>query len=60
VAFGLKTTRTKWASQQLRRWQELNAKHHEGIPLAKSEAREFKTLEKQLDLALDGAPIETL
>jgi hypothetical protein len=60
VAFGLKTTRTKWASQQLRRWQELNAKHHEGIPLAKSEAREFKTLKKQLDLALDGAPIETL
>jgi len=60
VAFGLKTTRTKWASQQLRRWQELNAKHHEGIPLAKSEDREFKTLKKQLDLALDGAPMETL
>lgn len=60
VAFGLKTTRTKWASQQLRRWQELNAKHHEGIPLARAEDKEFKTLKKQLELALDGAPMETL
>jgi len=60
VAFGLRTTRTKWASQQLRRWQELNAKHHEGIPLARTEDQEFKTLKKQLDLALDGAPMETL
>ena len=60
VAFGLKTTRTKWASQQLRRWQDLNAKQHEGIPLARAEDREFKNLKKQIELALDGAPMETL
>lgn len=60
VAFGLKTTRTKWATQQLRRWQELNAKHHEGISLERAEGREFNSLKKQLELALDGAPMETL
>lgn len=60
VAFGLKTTRTRWATRQLRRWQELNAKQHDGIPLAKGEASEFRTLKKQMELALDGAPEETL
>jgi len=59
VAFGLKTTRTRWATRQLRRWQELNAKQHDGIPLAKGEASEFRTLKKQMELALDGAPEET-
>lgn len=60
VAFGLKTTRTKWATRQMNRWQELNAKQHEGIPLASAEKREFSQLKKQLELALDGATIETL
>lgn len=60
VAFGLKTTRTKWATRQLRRWQELNAKQHEGAQLARGEAIEFKRLKKQMELALDGAPEETL
>ncbi|MCP5517790.1 MAG: AAA family ATPase [Verrucomicrobiales bacterium] len=60
VAFGLQTTRTKWASRQLKRWQELNAKDHEGVPLKPTEKRELKTLKQQLDLALDGAPAETL
>lgn len=60
VAFGLSTTRTKWATQQLKRWQELNAKHKAGVPLARSEAADFKVLRKQLELALDGAPLETL
>lgn len=60
VAFGLKTTRTKWATRQLQRWQELNAKQYEGIPLARSEARELSSLQKQMELALDGAPMEML
>ncbi len=60
VAFGLSTTRTKWATQQLKRWQELNAKHKAGVPLAKAEAADLKVLKKQLELALDGAPMETL
>ncbi|MCX6879447.1 MAG: AAA family ATPase [Verrucomicrobia bacterium] len=59
VAFGLSTTRTKWATQQLKRWQELNAKHKAGVPLARAEAADLKVLRKQLELALDGAPMET-
>ncbi len=60
VAFGLKTTRTRWATQKLKRWQELNAKHHEGIRLAASEKREFVQLQKQMELAFDGAPVDAL
>jgi predicted ATPase len=60
VAFGLKSTRTKWATQQLKRWQELNAKKKAGVHLASPEARDFSKLKKQLELVLDGAPIETL
>jgi hypothetical protein len=60
VAFGLSTTRTKWATQQLKLWQELNAKHKAGVPLARGEATDLKVLRKQLELALDGAPMETL
>lgn len=60
VAFGLQTTRTKWAARQLERWQELNAKQHEGARLESHERRELKNLKRQLDLALDGAPVEAL
>ena len=60
VAFGLSTTRTKWANQRLKRWQELNAKAHARVALGASEKKEFETLKKQLEQVLDGAPLETL
>ena len=56
VAFGLKSTRTKWAAQRLNRWQELNAKKKAGAPLSNLESKDFKDLHKQLEMALDGAP----
>lgn len=60
VAFGLSNTRTNWANQQLKRWQELNAKKNAGVDLAAGEKSDYKKLEKQLALALDSAPIDTL
>ncbi len=60
VAFGLQNTRTRWAVQQMRRWQELNAKKRAGAKLSAPEARTFKSLHGQLEMALDGAPIEAL
>ena len=61
VAFGLKSTRTQWAAQQLKRWQELNAKKKAGASLSSMENKDFRKLHKQLEMALDGAPsIEAL
>lgn len=56
VAFGLSTTRTRWAQERIRRWQELNAKQKAGATLTFREQRDFKHLKQQLELALDGAP----
>lgn len=56
VAFGLNTTRTQWAAQQLKRWQELNAKKKAGAALSSAESKTFKDLRKQVEMALDGAP----
>ena len=60
VAFGLKSTRSNWANLQLKRWQQLNAKAKAGVKLAPTEKKDLAVLKAQLDLALDGAPIETL
>ena len=56
VAFGLKSTRTKWAAQKLNQWQELNAKKKAGAPLSSTESKDFRELHKQIEMALDGAP----
>lgn len=56
VAFGLQSTRTKWAASQLTRWQELNAKKKAGAPLSAQEQLAHKRLHQQIELALDGAP----
>lgn len=55
VAFGLMNTRTQWAAQRLKRWQELNAKKKAGGALSKPETNDFKTLHSQIEMALDGA-----
>lgn len=60
VAFGLKSTRTNWAAQQLIRWQQLNAKKKAGAALSTAESKDLKKLHTQLDMALDGAPLETI
>lgn len=60
VAFGLKSTRSNWANLQLKRWQQLNAKAKAGVKLAAVEKKDLAKLKAQLDVALDGGPIETL
>lgn len=53
MAFGLKTTRSKWATQQIDRWKKLDAKKHAGVSLKKEEAAEYKSLKKQMEFALE-------
>ena len=60
VAFGLKSTRTQWAVKQLRRWQELNAKKKAGAKLSPPETKDLTNLHKQVEMALDGAPVEAI
>jgi hypothetical protein len=60
VAFGLETGRTKWAANQLERWQVLNSKKQSGAKLYGQELLEYKALDVQIEKALDGAPPETL
>lgn len=56
MAFGLDSTRTRWAAQQLAKWQNLNAKKKAGVTLSRGEQEDYQTLNKQIELALDGAP----
>lgn len=50
VAFGLESTRTKWASDQIEKWQSLNAKAKAGAPMSEVEKLEFDKLKGQMDL----------
>lgn len=56
VAFGLRTTRSKWANLQVARWKKLDAKKRSGGSLKKDEAAEYKKLKKQMEFALDPMP----
>ncbi len=56
VAFGLRTTRSKWANQQIEVWKKLDAKKRAGVPLKKDEAANYKALKKQLEFELEPLP----
>lgn len=51
VAFGLDSTRTRWAESRMTQWQNLNAKKKARVPLSPAENKEFKVLERQMELA---------
>lgn len=53
VAFGLQSTRSRWANQQIDRWRLLDAKKRSATGLTANEKREYGSLHKQLTLALD-------
>ena len=53
AAFGLTSTRSRWANQQIERWQRLNAKQKAGGQLSNREATDYRELKKQLELALE-------
>jgi hypothetical protein len=58
TAFGLSTTRTKWAADRIAKWKLLNAKNESGVKLTPSERTDLATLDKQLDLAFEpGEPV---
>ncbi|MCX6904067.1 MAG: AAA family ATPase [Verrucomicrobia bacterium] len=55
-AFGLQSTRSQWALQRIRHWQELNAKKQAGVSFTTPEAKEYQNLELQMELAFEDNP----
>lgn len=51
-AFGLKSTRSRWANRQIERWQTLNAKK-QAASLTAAEGKEHSRLQKQMQLGLE-------
>ncbi|MFZ6708998.1 AAA family ATPase [Undibacterium sp. TC9W] len=52
-AFGLDTTRSKWANDQIERWKRLTAKKKAVGTLPKTEEEELHSLKAQLEIALE-------
>jgi len=55
VAFGLKTSRSKFANEQINNWKELNAKSIAGVNLSREELSRKNCLEGQMKIAFDEA-----
>ena len=55
TAFGLKTTRSKWANDRITEWKRLNAKAKSGTPLSTRERTELEELHDQMQIAFDEA-----
>jgi predicted ATPase len=52
-AFGLSSTRSTWALEQIERWKRLDARKRAGIKLPDAEQRELKRLSEQMRLAFE-------
>jgi len=55
-AFNLQTTRGQWASKQITRWQELNAKKQAGVPLTREESENYRALEELMEITFEDSP----
>jgi hypothetical protein len=52
-AFGLQSTRSKWANEQIARWKRLNSKSKSGAALSDSERTELSELAKQMEIVFE-------
>jgi hypothetical protein len=52
-AFGLKSTRSKWANDQIERWKRLNAKSKSGENLTRDEEAALASLTEQMRIVFD-------
>lgn len=55
-AFGLSSSRTIWANQQIREWQKLDAKHRAKVRLTAAESKKYSHIQKilEFDTETDG------
>jgi predicted ATPase len=59
-AFGVPSTRSRWADRQIRHFQTLDAKAKAGAHLTPTENNERTSLEKQLELIFEDGPDEPI
>lgn len=52
-AFGLRSTRSKWANDQINRWQMLNAKAKSGVDLTAAENSDLQELTEQMKIVFE-------
>ncbi|MEZ6056157.1 MAG: AAA family ATPase [Planctomycetaceae bacterium] len=52
VAFGLSTTRSQWANDQIEKWKRLDAKKHAGARLTTSEEKSHQRLAQKLQAVM--------
>lgn len=57
-AFGLQSTRSKWAVEQIQRWQRLNAKKRSGAALSTGEVQDFEVLSQQMAIVFEPSAAE--
>ena len=57
-AFGLMSTRSKWANDQIALWQRLNAKSRSGANLSPQESRDLQTLTEQMKIVFEPVAAE--
>lgn len=58
VAFGLETSRSAWATTQIKKWKKLNAKKQAGVILTEPETVELECLHNQMDITFEPATQE--
>lgn len=56
TAFGLKTTRSRWAQERIEKWKLLNAKAKSGAKLSTTEQTELAILKDQMVMAFEESP----
>lgn len=56
TAFGLKSTRSKWADDRIKEWKLLNAKKKAGANLSVGEEKSLVELQQQMVIAYDTSP----
>lgn len=54
TAFGLKSTRSKWANDRIEEWKKLNAKKKAGAPFSVDEERNLAGLKQQMEIAYEA------
>ena len=57
AAFGLKSTRSKWANDRIEAWKLLNAKKKAGVNLSGAEEKDLIELKQQMVIAYDTEPV---
>jgi hypothetical protein len=59
-AFGLNSTRSKWANERIAQWQLLNAKNKSGVLLSQDEDSEYQMLSEQMKIVFEPSSPETI